>query len=968
MSATGAGCQQLEVAMDTKNPVARALALFDDYVEMPPTELPEALARLQADEPGVCTELMRLLAADERTYTFPSPLRWLPARDVAGPAGFVAERDHSDTIWPDGTRLGPWRIEGILGLGGMGVVYAAQRVDGLYEREVALKTLRAELMSPALQQAFAKERQHLAKLDHPSIVALLDAGIAENGQPWFAMQRVHGVAIDQWCDTYGADLRTRVRMIAEACGAIACAHAHGVLHQDIKPPNLLVTDEGKVKLVDFGLSAMLAPHGESGFERVGMSSAYAAPEVFEGAPPSIAIDVYALGVVLYRLLCDGWPRRPRTSASMLSETDDLLWSPSRLAIDASPDAVRSRGLRDAQALSRALRDDADAIALRCVRKAPDERYPDVAALQADLQAWLDRAPVAARGNDVRYRATLFVRRHALPLLFSAGFAVVMAMGVAVVLHQHRHARQEAENAEVLSQLFERTLGAAALSSLGDAPLSSRALLADTERMLRTQAGQAGSTRMLARGLTTLARAYLIGGDYDKAEHLAVEAKALGLNDRLQAVRTDAVVAQLLNLRARHVEAERLVRDALASMPSRPGTDDELVRLDLQMQLARARWARGDPKNALAILDAAVLSADRLGEDGVSALAELLGQRGYARTRLFQFKVAEQDFRRGLTVLGKRSPMVANTLRRELANLLIVAGRLEEALREAQDSLDSNLRIFGPPHPETGRAWIVVGKASFFLGESGRARMAVDKALTILEAQVGTDHPDLAEALVVRSGLAFEQGDLAATMKDARKAADLLERAYGRRHEATLKRLTDLASLLIMRAESSEGPGGEADYREAAGLLSDAIGTGKQLGLPMGYARDEYASVLLHFGKLQAADEQAQRAIDEMSALFGRNNGFAMPGHLVLLKVRTRQERYDDAADIGEQLLARAEPEEVSSYTRYLILEMLLENEIARGDPRRIRHAYQEAERVAQRHGFMDALKAKRVPGIASVAG
>ncbi len=940
--------------------VARALDLFDRYADMPEAELPPALDALRARDPDLCAALTSLLRADAREDTLVSPLEWMASRD----AGDTVEmRDDAGSIWRSGTRLGAWCVDDVIETGGMGVVYAAHRADGLYERGIAIKTIRPGLMSPAVLQAFGRERNHLARLEHPGIVALLDAGIASDGQPWLAMQRVHGEHIDRWCDAQRADLRARAMLMIEACSAFQHAHAHGVLHQDIKASNLLVTQQGAVRVLDFGLSALLSPKEDAGPARIGISASYAAPEVFRGAPPSIAIDIYALGVLLYRLLCDAWPSKPPSLIGLSPIEIDAPRAPSALALACAPEAARLRGVRDPQALSRALHGDLDAIALRCVRNDPAERYADVAALRADLQAWLDGVPVSARGGGLRYRATRYATRHALALVVSLACVVAATAGAVTVVQQQRHAQQESANVEMLSQLFERSLGAATLSSLGNAPLNSRALLDDTERRLRTQSGD-GRAALLARGLTALARAHLTGGDYDSAERLSAEAKALGSDDALQAARTDAVIAQLSNLRARHTDAERVVRAALAAMPSRPGVDAELVGLDLRMQLARARWGLGDTKGALAILDAAVASAAVLEEDGATALAELLGQRGYALTQLFRLTEAEADLDRALAVLGDRSPTIQNTLRRYLAGALLLSGRKQEAHLQASASLDSNLRIFGPSHPETGRAWVAVGKTSFYLEKDAPSQEALDKGTRILETQIGTHHPDLADAFVIRSALAFERGDIAGAQARARKALDILERAYGAQHEASLKRRTDLAFLLLQQAEGADMARKDALYAEAGDLLLDAIRTGQRQGLPMGYARDEYASILLHFGKVAEAEAQARMAISEMSALFGAGSGYVTPGHMSLMRVHTARGRYDDAEAIAVRLLA-VESQDKSPYTHFLVLKARLENAIARGDPKGIRNAYREAERVAKRRGFMDALKTVRIPGTTS---
>ena len=244
-----------------------------------------------------------------------------------------------------------------------------------------------------------------------------------------------------------------------------------------------------------------------------------------------------------------------------------------------------------------------------------------------------------------------------------------------------------------------------------------------------------------------------------------------------------------------------------------------------------------------------------------------------------------------------------------------------------------------------------------------AKAAIDRATLILEAQIGVDHPDLAEAIVIRSGLDFEKGDLLGALNHARRALEILERVYGREHEASLKRRTDLASILVYRAKDKNVEEQTAAFREAETLLSDAIMIGQRQGLPMGYARDEYAETLLYFGRIDEAEQQAQMAISETSSLFGPHNDYMMPAYMSLLNVRTAQGRYDEASAIGNKLVAQSILAEESSYTRFTLLDLLLDNEIARGDPERIRRAYREIRQVAQRHGYMEALNAKRIPGV-----
>lgn len=888
---------------ESNDPFARALSLFDRYADSPRVSLTAMLSDLQRDDPETCVALLRLLAADAQTHSFASPLRWYAALD-----GGTANSERSALrIWPDGTRLGPWCVDGIIGVGGMGVIYAAHRADGLYEREVALKTVRPEIMSPALRQAFAKERSHLARLEHPSIVALYDAGTedgADDGeQPWIAMQRVHGEPIDLWCDARSADLRTRVRLMIQVCDAVGYAHAHGVLHQDVKPSNLLVNEDGNVKLLDFGLSAMRAPHADGGFARVGVSAAYAAPEIFEGAPPSVAIDVYALGAVLYRLLCDDWPYAPMSLPLPATRAADAAARASARALTRPDGSARKRGCRDARSLSHALAGDLDAIALRCVHRDPTERYAAVVDIRDDLRAWLDRRPVEARGGDWRYRAGRFVRRNAIATALTVlAFAAILMMSGAL-LRQRARADMAAENDAILSRLFEDSLREATLRSLRDPPRRSLALLTDAERRLRADAG-ADRPQFLARGLVALARAYLLRSDFATAERLLRESERLSGDDPLVLAKRNALLANLMNKRSKWPEAERLAREGASALGTLAGEDADLARLDLNYQWAVSRWLRGDTGEALRILDRTIGKAKRLGESGRPALASLLRQRATVRAALDHSGEAERDLREALSLLDDQNPLPLNQTRQTLALLRAAAGDREEAHALAATALMDTIAVFGESHVETGRAWLTIAKTWRSCRiDARRARVALRRAEAIMTAQVGAAHPLLEEVLGMRAALEIEHGRTKAAVAYARRAADIALRTQGPDDTATWRRRNDLASLLIVAARESEGDARRALYREADVLLASTIEASERAGERYGDPYANRVGPLLFFGRIDEAERHA-RIAEKAAALSARNEIDRHNAAFARLRVRWSQGHRDEASAEFESLRQR----------------------------------------------------------------
>src|SRR5690606_19179777 len=276
---------------------------------------------------------------------------------------------------PAGTLVGPYRVVGEAGRGGMGVVYRARRADGAFEKTVALKLVKRGMDTDEVLARFRRERQVLAGLDHPGIARLLDGGAAEDGRPYLAMEYVEGEPITAYADRRRLGVEARLALLERACEAVQHAHRRLVVHRDLKPSNVLVTeDEGgapRVKLLDFGVAKLLAPDAAEAMTRTGggaLTPAYAAPEQRRGEAVTTAADVYALGVVLYELLTGARP-------------DETARPPSAAV---TPEAAAARGAT-AERLRRRLRGDLDTIVLKALREEPEARYPSVESLLEDLR-------------------------------------------------------------------------------------------------------------------------------------------------------------------------------------------------------------------------------------------------------------------------------------------------------------------------------------------------------------------------------------------------------------------------------------------------------------------------------------------------------------------------------------------------------------------------------------------------------
>jgi serine/threonine protein kinase len=347
-----------------------------------------------------------------------------------------------------GEAFGPYRLQRVLGEGGMGTVWLAQRADGAFERAVALKLPRAEWTDRGLAQRFARERVVLASLNHPNIAQLFDAGWSASGRPYLALEYVEGVPITDWCDARRLDVAARLRLFVAVIRAVAHAHSRLIVHRDLKPSNVLVTEAGDVKLLDFGIAKLLADDGSAAAEteltRIGgraLTLQYAAPEQILGKPVTTAADVYALGVLLFELLSGERPYRlSREDLQRRSALEDAV-----LHADApAPSSVASD-----PAVRRSLRGDLDAIVLRALHKAPEQRYETAAAFADDIERHLAKLPVRAQRAGRLYRLRRYVARHRLAAGAISAVLVALTAGLSAALWQARVARDEAERATLI---------------------------------------------------------------------------------------------------------------------------------------------------------------------------------------------------------------------------------------------------------------------------------------------------------------------------------------------------------------------------------------------------------------------------------------------------------------------------------------------------------------------------------------
>jgi len=475
---------------------------LDEALDLPLAERDGWVATLEPEEPTLCQELRALLAEHE----------------AISDDGFLQESVSSrPDVSAAGRRIGAYTLVSPIGQGGMGTVWLATRSDGRFDGRVAIKLLNLGLLGRTGESRFAREGQILARLRHPNIAGLLDAGVAAMDQPYLVLEHVDGAHIDEYCLRHGLDTRARVRLFLDVLSAVAHAHANLIVHRDLKPSNVLVTADGQVKLLDFGIAKLLdVDAGLASTTLQGgpaFTPAFAAPEQLTGAPITTATDVYSLGMLLYVLLGGSPPSRGGAPADWLASVVEH--EVPRLSAVA-PD-------------SQALRGDLDNIVAKALKKTPGERYASVSALADDLGRYLRHEPVSARRDTLVYRTAKFVRRRRA----AVGVAAAVALGVTAIVGfytarlglERDRARQEAAKSARVTELMISLLTGADPYPLHTGEPTVRGILdAGAERLARDLQDQ---PVVRAELMTAIGRVYQRLGVYDKATPLLEQAVAQG---------------------------------------------------------------------------------------------------------------------------------------------------------------------------------------------------------------------------------------------------------------------------------------------------------------------------------------------------------------------------------------------------------------------------------------------------------
>lgn len=778
-----------------------------------------------------------------------------------------------------GQTLGPYTVISQIGQGGMGSVWLAERSDGRFERRVAVKFLNLARMGKGGEERFKREGSILGRLTHEHIAELVDAGVSPVGQPYLVLEYVEGDHIDRYCDQRKLDVEARLRLFLEVLTAVTHAHANLIVHRDLKPSNVLVSKDGRVKLLDFGIAKLLEGEGQEGEATLltveggrAMTPEYAAPEQVTGAPVTTATDVYALGVLLYVLLTGQHPAGTdtHTPADLVKAIVDAeprrpsdIVTPTKANAEA---ATTNAALRTTTAdkLRRMLRGDLDTIVAKTLKKSPPERYASVTALADDLRRYLKHEPISARPDTLSYRTAKFVRRNRTAMVLATLAILALIGGITGTLIQARTARRQRDlafrqlaRAERINDLNQFLLNDAGPSNT---PLKVSDLLERAGHIVERE-NYANDPANHVELLISIGTIYIAKNENEKGLRLLQEAYQLSRKLQEPSARAKAAcgLAEALSNQQDYVRAKSLVQEGLRELPN-----DPQFTFDRVFCLARAAAVfnnSGEFRQAIAFDEAAekiiensnfqsnmlklsVLTnlagtyrdsqlrqaidsfgrvsmlVENLGYDETKTAAGIFSTSGFVFMRAGRPNEAERSFRRAMNIIGEDTVnawglQVYASSLRELGRLDEAASYADRACAKAKGNNNPGMLLLSL----TERARIYREQRDF-----PHAAATFSEAEPQLRQALPPGHFFFASFASERSLLAQAAGDIPTARQLADQAVALDEAAIGAGKEGEALLPVLLYRRAAIEVETVEPDKAKTDAERALSLLQASLGT------------------------------------------------------------------------------------------------------------------------------------------------
>ena len=914
--------------------VRRLMSLFNEAISYESEAREAFVSDVRRDDADLGAELESLLAAHE-------PEKDFLASGNSPIAGLVL--DLAEETRAAGSTVGAYRIVREIGRGGMGVVYVAERADGQFEQRVALKLVKRGMDSDEIERRFLTERQILASLSHPNIARLLDGGISEDGQPYFAMEYVDGTPLIDYCDGHRLGIDDRLGLFLAVCQAVQHAHANLVVHRDLKPSNILVTSDGQAKLLDFGIAKLLDPAAQGGAARTRtalrpMTPQYASPELVRGEAITTASDVYQLGLLLYRLLTGLHPFPVDTSsvsAAAVSICETPATRPSAAVVQAAgsqnPDIALNRRTT-AGHLSRSLKGDLDNIVLKALRKEPGRRYSTAEQLSADLHRFLQHQPVRARPDTFTYRVGKLIRRHraafAASVVASIALAATVGYYTAQLQTERDRARAEAAKATRVADFMTGLFKAANTSRLEKDQLSARELLdrgADrvTDELASEPAVQAHLMQVLGEVYEALQirdRAKpLLEAALEKTEalhdagHPEIARSAFALGRTLYFLGDYEAAKPLLERAARIQEAEvgpesRALAETLGRLFMLYGRLDDLERAErlFERTVAISEKTLGpdhagtakhlnnfallirgvEPERARDLFRRVVdIDEKALGENH-PYVASALSNLADMNRRLGDTDGVDAMYRRAESIYLEKLPG-SNALAQLYINWALFHREFDRDA-EAATAYESAIGVYeqsaGGGRPDVAYAYSLYGDLLATTGDYERAVDLQRRALHVREEHYGPDHSLVGYSLELMARTLIAAGDYAAAEVHIGNAMGILEKAVAANDFRLAKAWLTKGDVLVATGRLAEA---EVAYRQ--GL--EAWAEDRAPDNPgLAHARGKLAGALVRLGRFEEAETLLTTSYDVLSRSTPADNRQALERYVALFDAWGRSER------------------------------------------------------------------------------
>ena len=740
------------------------------------------------DNDELYAEVISLLAASDE----PENLIENNAIDLAGKI-VAEEKSVADQ------HFGNFRIIREIGSGGMGTVFLAERDDGEFVMQVALKIVRQSVADREIIERFRRERQILADLRHPNIAVLHDGGLSEKGEPFLAMEYIDGETLIDYANSHGLSVDDRLRLLIKVCAAVAFAHRNLIVHRDIKPSNILVGADGEPKLLDFGLAKSFDSK-DSDIQTTlrAFTPAYASPEQITGGNITTASDIYSLGVILYELL---------TGAKPLQFDDKSFEEIIQTVVSTDPRPPSESGGAELTGESRKLRGDLDNIALMALRKEPERRYRSVEDFADDLQNHLDDRPVIARPNTFGYRTAKFVARNKIAVAAAILVTVSLLAGLGTSLWQAEIAKRQSARSEAVNQFLRKMLMTAmpenrALSKRGQ-QASILDVLADVEKRIDAELSSEPEVRAQLRQL--VGDVYLSQGRYDDAERNLTQAfkeqQAIFGMDGLETIKSEMSLASLYFVKADYDRATEIYERRFDSFRQEfhAGRIEASFYLGKLTDFATMCRARGESGKAEVLLNENISEAAKYARDDLAEGAQvilsliLLDQGRFAEAKSNQSSLVS----RLRTTIAADDPGMASSLTL-LGSIQMENGELENAAANLTEAEGVYKKNYGPEYMATYDNIRLQSQVAFLRGDAVTAERLIDAVLVNYRKNAGPKYISFATALTVKGRILLKLGKIDEAEKCLREAVSLRRENLPPGHFLTGLTLAAMGECLLAR--------------------------------------------------------------------------------------------------------------------------------------------------------------------------